>query len=73
VQVTDPATGNMDVSNILMVHANGTPYHTIYANINNAGSLGVVSTQVDGSQMQLIYTPNFPNVRIKIDSYYITL
>lgn len=73
VQVTDPATGNMDVSNILMVHANGTPYHTIYANINNAGSLGTVSTQVDGSQMQLIYTPNFANVRIKIDSYYITL
>lgn len=72
VQVTNPATGDMDVSNILLVHANGNPYYTIYANVNSAGSLGLVSTQVDGSQMQLIYTPNVANVSIKIDSYYIT-
>lgn len=73
VQVTNPATGDMDVSNILLVHANGNPYYTIYANVNSAGSLGLVSTQVDGSQMQLIYTPNVANVSIKIDSYYITV
>lgn len=73
VQVTDPATGNVDITNILIMHANGNPYSTIYGNINNAGSLGTLSTQVDGANMELIFTPIVANVQIKIDSYYITV
>ena len=73
VQVTDPATGNIDVSNVLMMHANGSPYYTVYANVNNAGSLGTISAQVDGAFLELIYTPNVNDAQVKLDSYYITL
>lgn len=73
VQVTDFATGEVDITNILIMHANGSPYSTIYGSINSAGSLGTLSCQVDGAEMQLIFTPIVASVQIKIDSYYITV
>lgn len=73
VQVTDFATGEVDITNILIMHANGNPYSTIYGNINSAGSLGTLSCQVDGANMELVFTPIVASVQIKIDSYYITV
>ena len=73
VQMTDTTTGNIDVRSLLMMHANGSPYITEYGAVNNAGALGSLSTQVNGSDIELIINTANPNLSIKLDSHYITL
>ena len=73
VQMTDTVSGNVDIRSLLMMHANGSPYLAEYGAVNNAGALGTISTQVNGSDIELIInTPN-PSVVIKLDSHYITI
>jgi hypothetical protein len=73
VQITDTATGNVDVRSLLMMHANGSPYITEYGAVNNAGSLGVVSTQVNGSVIELVLNSALNTLVVKLESHYITL
>jgi hypothetical protein len=73
VQITDTATGNVDVRSLLMMHANGSPYITEYGAVNNAGSLGTVSTQVNGSVIELVFNSPLNTLVVKLESHYITL
>jgi hypothetical protein len=73
LQITDIATGNVDVRSILMMHANGSPYITEFGSVNNAGSLGTVSTQVNGSVIELVLNSSFNTLVVKLESHYITL
>jgi hypothetical protein len=73
LQVTDTATGNIDVRSILMMHANGSPYMVEYGAVNNAGVLGVLSTQVNGSVIELVFNSSITTLVVKLESHYITL
>lgn len=73
MQITDTATGNVDVRSLLLMHANGSPYITEYGAVNNAGSLGTVSTQVNGSVVELVLNSALNTLVIKLESHYITL
>ena len=73
VQITDTATGNVDIRSLLMMHANGSPYITEYGAVNNAGSLGNISTQVNGSVIELVLNSSFNTLVVKLESHYITL
>lgn len=73
VQITDSITGNIDVRSLLMMHANGSPYITEYGAVNNTGALGTLSTQVNGSDIELVINTTNPNLSIKLDSHYITI
>lgn len=73
IQITDTATGNVDVRIALMMHANGSPYITEYTAVNNAGSLGTLSTQVNGSVIELVFNSPITTLVVKLESHYITL
>jgi hypothetical protein len=73
VQITDSVTGNIDVRSLLMMHANGSPYITEYGAVNNTGALGTLSTQVNGSNIELVINTANPNLVIKLESHYITI
>lgn len=73
VQVTNPANGNVDVTQAILVHANGVAHMTTYGNVNSGGSLGTISCQTNGSQVQLLYTAAVAGVVVKLDAHYITI
>ena len=73
VQITDTATGNVDIRSLLMMHANGSPYLTEFGAVNNAGPLGNISTQVNGSVIELLLNSAFNTLVVKLESHYITL
>jgi hypothetical protein len=73
VQVTNPATGNVDVSEALLTHANGVAYITIIGNANNGGSLGTISADTTGDTMQLTINNSISGIAVKLSANYITL
>lgn len=73
IQITDTATGNVDVRVALMMHANGSPYISEYYAVNNAGLLGTLSTQVNGSVIELVFNSSITTLVVKLESNYITL
>lgn len=73
LQITDTASGNVDVRSILMMHANGSPYITVYGIVTSGGSLGTVSTQVNGSTIDLVLNSPVNTLVIKLEANYITL
>jgi hypothetical protein len=73
VQATNPANGAVDLSCVIMMHANGLGYHDVYANTNSGGSLGTITSNLNGSNLELIFNATANNIRIKLESHYITL
>ena len=73
VQITDSVTGNIDLRSVLMMHANGSPYFVEYGAVNNTGALGILGTQVNGSDIELVINTANPNLVIKLESHYITI
>ncbi len=73
VQITDIATGNVDIRSVIIMHANGAPYLTQYGAVSNAGALGTLSVQVDGANIFLIINSSLSTLAIKLESHYITL
>lgn len=73
VQVTNPSTGHVDISGVLIMHANGIGYQDVYANANSGGSLGTITANVNGSNLELIYNATAANLRVKLESHYITI
>jgi len=73
VQVTNPLTGDVDVSEVLLAHANGTPYFTILGNVRSGSSLGTLSADTNGDIMQFIITNTISGITVKLAATYITL
>ena len=73
VQVTNPATDDIDVSEILLTHSNGTPYMSIISNINSVMSLGTFGADTNGDEMQFTITNLISGIVVKLSADYITL
>lgn len=73
VQATNPSTGDIDLSCVIIMHANGNEYYNVYANTNSSGSLGTITSNLNGANLELIYNATATNIRIKLESHYITL
>jgi hypothetical protein len=73
VQVTDPNTNNIDISEVLLTHANGVSYMSVISNINSAGSLGILNAYTTGNEMQFIITNGISGIIVKVAANYITL
>jgi hypothetical protein len=73
VQVTNPLTADIDVSEVLLTHAHGIPYYTILGNSNNAGSLGVLAADTNGDIMQFTITNTIAGISVKLAATYITI
>lgn len=73
VQVTDTDTGDVDLTSVLLMHANGTDYLYTYANIASNGSLGTIGSAINGDQAELTFTPSVNNTEVKISATYIAL
>lgn len=73
VQVTNPATDDIDVSEILLTHSNGTPYMSIISNINSGMSLGTFGADTNGDEMQFTITNLISGIVVKLSADYITL
>lgn len=73
VQVTNPGTGDVDISEVLLTHANGADHIAVYANANSGGSLGTIGSSIDGSMVQLTLTNSISGISVKLDKRYITL
>lgn len=73
IQVTNPLTANVDITELLMTHAHGVPYYTVIANTNNAGSLGTLAADTNGDIMQLTITNTISGIVVKVFATYITI
>lgn len=73
IQATDPSTGAIDLSCAIIMHASGVGYYDVYANTNSGGSLGAITSNLNGANLELIYNATANNIRIKLESHYITL
>ena len=73
VQVTNPVTDDIDVTEVLLTHSNGVPYMSILSNINSNGSLGTLGADTDGDEMQFTITNLISNLVVKLSAEYITL
>jgi hypothetical protein len=78
VQVTN-SVGLIEITKLLVMHENGFPYQTIYANLNSTSGapgpaiLGTFVASMTGSTMQLIYESVTNNSTVKVDATYIPL
>ena len=73
VQVTNPATDDIDISEVLLSHSNGVPYMSIISNINSGGSLGSLGADTTGDEMQFTITNLISSIVVKVSANYITL
>ena len=73
VQVTNPVTDDIDVTEVVLTHSNGVPYMSILSNINSNGSLGTLGADTDGDEMQFTITNLISNLVVKLSAEYITL
>jgi len=73
VQVTNPLTSDVDVSEVLLTHAHGVPYFVILGNTNNAGSLGTLGADTNGDIMQFTITNSISGISVKVSATYITI
>lgn len=73
IQITNTATGDIDVREVLMMHANGLPYITQYGAVNSSGVLGTIGTIVDGSDILLTINSAITTLVIKLERHYITI
>ena len=73
IQVTNPATDDIDISEVLLSHSNGVPYMSIISNINSGGSLGSLGADTTGDEMQFTITNLISSIVVKVSANYITL
>lgn len=73
IQVTDTDTGDVDLTSVLLMHANGVDYLYTYANIASNGSLGTIGSAINGDQVELTFTPSVNNTQVKITATYLAI
>jgi hypothetical protein len=73
IQITNPATGDISLSKVLVMHSNGNANYAITSNINNAGVLGTISALSNGAYIQLLINTAISGLTVKLDSRYITI
>ena len=73
VQVTNIATADVDVSEVLLTHAHGIPYFTILGNANNQGPLGTLAADTNGDIMQFTITNTISGIAVKLSATYLTI
>lgn len=72
VQTTDTVSGDIDVTTVLVMHANSVAYINETGNVRSAGALLSFDANPNGSDIEFsAYTTN-PNLVVKLDSRYIT-
>jgi len=73
VQITDPVSGNIDISEVLLAHSNGVGHFTVYNNVNSNGSLGTIGYNINGDLVNLTLNNNIAGVIVKVSVFYITI
>jgi len=73
VQITDSITGDIDIREVLLAHANGAAVMTTVGSMASSGVLGTLSSSISGTTVTLALATSINGISVKLDKRYITL